>query len=96
MKSKRIVTFGELLLRFSKPGHKRFTQGEQLLGNFGGSEANVAISLATLGDEVEYVTRLPKGQVGLAATMMLREYGPADAVDQFMHRDQSGKNQHDP
>ena len=75
MKSKRIVTFGELLLRFSKPGHKRFTQGEQLLGNFGGSEANVAISLATLGDEVEYVTRLPKGQVGLAATMMLREYG---------------------
>jgi 2-dehydro-3-deoxygluconokinase len=75
MKSKRIVTFGELLLRFSKQGHKRFTQGELLLGNFGGSEANVAISLATLGDEVEYVTRLPKGQIGLAAKMMLREYG---------------------
>ena len=45
--SGRIVTFGELLLRFSKRGHKRFTQGEELLGNFGGSEANVAISLAT-------------------------------------------------
>ena len=73
--NKRIVTFGELLLRFSKPDHKRFTQGEQLFGNFGGSEANVAISLATLGDEVEYVTRLPKGQIGLAAKMMLRQYG---------------------
>ena len=71
----RIVTFGELLLRFSKRDHKRFTQGEELLGNFGGSEANVAISLATLGDEVEFVTRLPKGQIGLAAKMMLREYG---------------------
>ena len=73
--NKRIVTFGELLLRFSKPEHRRFTQGEELLGNFGGSEANVAISLATLGNEVEYVTRLPRGQIGLAAKMMLREYG---------------------
>lgn len=73
--NKRIVTFGELLLRFSKPEHRRFTQGEELLGNFGGSEANVAISLATLGNEVEYVTRLPCGQIGLAAKMMLREYG---------------------
>lgn len=45
------------------------------MGNFGGSEANVAISLATLGDEVEFVTRLPRGQIGLAAKMMLREYG---------------------
>ncbi len=71
----RIVTFGELLLRFSKPEHKRFTQGEELLGNFGGSEANVAISLATMGHEVEYVTCLPKTQIGLAAQMMLREYG---------------------
>ena len=75
MNSNRIVTFGELLLRFSKKSHKRFTQGEELLGNFGGSEANVAISLATLGDHVEYVTRLPKTQIGLAAKMMLMEYG---------------------
>ncbi len=34
----------------------------------------MAISLATLGDDVEYVTRLPKGQIGQAALMMLREY----------------------
>ena len=72
--NKRIVTFGELLLRFSKFDHRRFPQTEVLRGNFGGSEANVAISLATLGNDVEYVTRLPKGQIGLAALMMLREY----------------------
>ena len=74
MSDKRIVTFGELLLRFSKYDHRRFTQTEVLRGNFGGSEANVAISLATLGNEVEYVTRLPKGQVGQAALNMLHEY----------------------
>ena len=72
--NKRIVTFGELLLRFSKSAHRRFTQREELLGNFGGSEANVAISLATLGNQVDYVTRLPNTQIGLAAKMMLRQY----------------------
>lgn len=87
--SKRIVTFGELLLRFSKPDHKRFTQGEVMLGNFGGSEANVGISLATLGDEVSYVTRLPRGQIGLSALMMLREYG-LDTRDVLMDGDRMG------
>lgn len=87
--SKRIVTFGELLLRFSKKGNKRFTQGEELLGNFGGSEANVGISLATLGDEVSYVTCLPKGQIGLAALMMLREYG-LDTRDVLIGGDRMG------
>ena len=72
--SKRIVTFGELLLRFSKPDHKRFTQGEVMLGNFGGSEANVAVSLATLGEQVEFVTRLPDTPMGKAARMKLNEY----------------------
>ena len=72
--NKRIVTFGELLLRFSKSDHRRFTQRDELLGHFGGSEANVAISLATLGNEVDYVTCLPGTQIGLAAKMMLRQY----------------------
>ena len=36
---------------------------------------NAAISLAYLGDNVEYVTRVPYGEVGEAALMHLREYG---------------------
>ena len=85
----KIVTFGELLLRFSKPDNRRFTQGETLIGNFGGSEANVAISLATLGDDVEYVTRLPKTQIGLAAKMMLEQYG-LDCSHVMMDGDRMG------
>ena len=46
-----------------------------MFGNYGGSEANAAISLAYLGDNVEYVTRLPYGEMGQAALMHLREYG---------------------
>ncbi|MCR4604017.1 MAG: sugar kinase [Prevotella sp.] len=75
MKQKKIVTFGELLLRFSKNDHLRLTQGDMFTSKYGGSEANVAVSLATLGDHVEYVTRLPDTPVGRAGVMRLQELG---------------------
>lgn len=74
MKTK-IVTFGEILLRLSKSGYQRLYQGHRFDGNYGGSEANAAISLACLGDDVEYVTSVPHGEMGEAALMHLRQYG---------------------
>ncbi len=71
----KIVTFGELLLRFSKPDHMRLTQGDMFTSKYGGSEANVAVSLATLGDNVEYITRLPDNAIGHAATQNLMQLG---------------------
>lgn len=71
----KIVTFGEILLRLSKPGCQRLTQGHAMEANYGGSEANVAISLACLGDNVEYVTRVPDNAMGKAALMHLQQYG---------------------
>ena len=70
-----IVTFGELMLRFSKEDKKRLAQGKMFCGNFGGSEANVAVSLAMQGEQVEYVTRLPDTQMGHAGAMKLSELG---------------------
>ena len=71
----KIVTFGELMLRFSKEDKKRLSQGRMYCGNYGGSEANVAVSLAMQGDDVEYVTRLPASQMGRSGAMKLRELG---------------------
>lgn len=71
----KIVTFGELLLRLSKNDHQRLSQGDYFTTKFGGSEANVAVSLATLGNSVEYVTRLPDTPVGRAGIMRLQEMG---------------------
>lgn len=71
----KIVTFGELLLRFSKPEHMRLTQGDFFTSKYGGSEANVAVSLASLCDNVEYVTRLPDNAIGYAATQNLMQLG---------------------
>ena len=71
----KIATFGELMLRFSKEDKMRLSQGRMFCGNYGGSEANVAVSLAMQGDPVEYVTRLPNTQTGRAGAMKLRELG---------------------
>ena len=71
----KIVTFGEILLRWSKDHCFRIGQGNQYNGNFGGSEANVAVSLSLLGDSVEYVSRIPRSQIGQACVNALRNYG---------------------
>ena len=47
MKTK-IVTFGEIMIRLSKPGYQRLFQGRNFEGNYGGSEANVAVSLSLI------------------------------------------------
>lgn len=72
---KRIVTFGEIMIRWSKPGAYRFSQGYDWIGRFGGSEANVAVSLALLGNKVEYVSRIPDNAVGRTCLQDLRKYG---------------------
>ncbi len=72
---KRVVSFGELMLRLSPPGQERLFQSPQLRTFFGGSEANVAASLAHFGVRSDYVTRLPHGPVGDAALASLRAEG---------------------
>ena len=72
---KKIVTFGEILQRWSPLGVQRIGQGTFYEGQFGGSEANVAVSLAILGNAVEYVSRIPQNSVGDACLRKLRSYG---------------------
>jgi 2-dehydro-3-deoxygluconokinase len=72
---KRIVCFGELMLRLSPPGDERFFQSPSLRTYFGGSEANVAVGLAHLGTPASYITRLPANPVGDAALAALRAEG---------------------
>src|SRR5512134_2874352 len=72
---KKIVTFGEIMLRLAPPGFQRFTQARSFEAVYGGGEANVAVSLANFGEDVEYVTRLPKNELGEACLMSLRAFG---------------------
>ena len=72
---KRVVTFGEVMLRLKSPGAERLFQSPSLEATFGGAEANVAVSLAQFGASVSFVTALPHNQVGDACVAGLRGFG---------------------
>jgi 2-dehydro-3-deoxygluconokinase len=71
----KIVTFGEIMLRLRPPDHELLFQSPVLETVFGGSEANVAVSLALFGSNSVYVTALPDNVLGDAAVRTLRSYG---------------------
>ena len=73
--SKRIVTFGEIMLRLAPNGYYRFFQDDQLQATFGGGEANVAVSLANYGMDAAFVTKLPAHAIGQGAVNALRGLG---------------------
>ncbi len=73
--NKRIVTFGEIMLRLSPPGYQRFVQANNFEVTFGGGEANVAVSLANYGMNTAFVSRLPKNDIGRACRMELEKHG---------------------
>jgi 2-dehydro-3-deoxygluconokinase len=71
---KKVVTFGEIMLRLATPGYLRFLQTDTLNATFGGGEANVAVSLANYGIPVEFVTRLPENEIADWCLADLRKY----------------------
>ena len=72
---KKIITFGEIMLRLSPPNQLRFSQARTFDATYGGGESNVAVSLANYGLETEYVTRLPNNDIGDSCLQYLRQYG---------------------
>jgi len=72
---KKVVTFGEIMLRLAPQGFLRFSQASSFDVVYGGGESNVAVSLANYGVPVDFVTRLPKNDIGECALMEMRKRG---------------------
>ncbi len=72
---KKVVTFGEIMLRLAPQGFLRFSQASSFDVVYGGGESNVAVSLANYGVPVDFVTRLPKNDIGECAMMEMRKRG---------------------
>jgi 2-dehydro-3-deoxygluconokinase len=70
----KVITMGEIMLRLSTPGFQRFIQSDSLDVNYGGGEANVAVSLANYGHDTYFVTKVPKNPIGESAVAALRKY----------------------
>ncbi|MGH9374169.1 MAG: PfkB family carbohydrate kinase [Vicinamibacterales bacterium] len=73
--AKKVVTFGEIMLRLGPPGFERLLQSPMLVATFGGGEANVAVSVAAFGLESTYITAVPKHAIGDAVIRALRAEG---------------------
>ena len=71
----KIVTMGEIMLRLSTPNNEKFIQADEFDINYGGGEANVAVSLANYGHNAEFVTAVPDNPIGACAVAALRKYG---------------------
>jgi len=70
---KKVVCFGEIMLRLTPPAMRRFSQASSFDIIYGGGESNVAVSLANYGLPVDFVTRLPTTDIGECALMEMRK-----------------------
>lgn len=86
---KKVVTFGEIMLRLATPSHLRFTQADTFTATYGGGEANVAVSLANFGIPATFVTRLPENEIARKCLMELKRYG-VDTSDVLYGGDRMG------
>ena len=72
---KKVVCFGEIMLRLAPVGYQRFEQTPSFEAVYGGGEANVSVSLANYGEEAIFVTKVPENPIGQAAVNEMRRYG---------------------
>ena len=69
---KKFITFGEIMLRLSPPNYQKIRAATSFEASYGGSEANIALSLANLGIDSTFFSVVPDNSIGKSAIRMLR------------------------
>jgi 2-dehydro-3-deoxygluconokinase len=72
---KKIVAFGEVMMRLQVPGYELLTQANTLQYSFSGTGVNVASAMTKLGYNGYLVTKLPDNPLGDAAVAFLQRLG---------------------
>lgn len=75
MAKKKILAFGEIMLRLTPPDYTTISQAINFLANYGGCEANVMVALSHFGHKTEFLTKLPDNQLGDSAIRHLNSHG---------------------
>jgi len=73
--NKKVITFGEIMLRLATPTYQRFSQANTFDATYGGGEFNVSVSLAKFGIPSGYVTRLPDNDIGKSCKQTINGFG---------------------
>ncbi|MEL0457393.1 sugar kinase [Flavobacteriaceae bacterium SZ-1-7] len=70
----QIITFGEVLMRLSPFGNKKFIQANTLEFYFGGTEVNVGLSISNFGGNVKHITAISDDFIGDTAIAYLNKF----------------------
>jgi 2-dehydro-3-deoxygluconokinase len=73
--AKRIICFGELLIRLTAPGRELLMQSPSFDLHVGGAEANVAVGLSHLGHDTAAVSAVPDNALGRGTVSAIRAHG---------------------
>jgi 2-dehydro-3-deoxygluconokinase len=73
--AKKMVGFGELLMRLSPKGFDRIVQADEFVVKYTGAEANAAVSVVNYGLEAYVVSKVPSTEVGQACLNYLKRFG---------------------
>ena len=68
----KFITIGEIMLRLSPPNYQKIRMANEFEATYGGSEANIALSLANLGIDSTFFSVVPNNSIGKSAIRMLR------------------------
>ncbi|MEA2531343.1 MAG: 2-dehydro-3-deoxygluconokinase [Thermomicrobiales bacterium] len=71
----RVVTFGEAMIRLTPPGNERVERTISLNLSPGGAELNTAVTLACLGINASWISRLPENPLGRYLDRQAKAHG---------------------
>jgi 2-dehydro-3-deoxygluconokinase len=72
---KKVVLFGELMMRLSTKRHERIVQAREFDVIYSGAEANLAVALQAMGVDSYLVSSVPDNAVGEACLYYVRQFG---------------------
>lgn len=68
----KFLAIGEIMLRLTPPNYEKIRMANSFEASYGGSEANIALSLANLGVDSTFFSVVPNNSLGKSAVRMLR------------------------
>ncbi|WP_422388188.1 sugar kinase [Clostridium baratii] len=74
LKDKKVLGFGEIMLRLTPPNNQKIIQANSFDAVYSGGEANVIASLAMFGHNTKFVTKLPDNYLGQKVINKFRGY----------------------
>ena len=72
---KKIVAFGEIMMRISPKDNMLIEDTNQFETYYGGTESNTLATLASLGNKTTYITKIPNDSLGKGVVRHLRKFG---------------------